>query len=155
MSETHPTAPVTDIAMNFRIRGGRKVMILPDGSRAVMRREATIDNTMVKVLARGFRWRRLLESGEYSSIDALAAAEKIEGSYVCRILRLAHLAPSIVEAILEGRHPPQLTMKDLMKPFPLDWKEQERWFSRTFVESDQRRGAAGHITNALERQAAR
>lgn len=74
----------------------------------------------------------LLESGEYSSIDALAAAEKIEGSYVCRILRLAHLAPSIVEAILESQHPPQLTMKGLMKPFPLDWREQEWWFLRTF-----------------------
>lgn len=124
MMETEPHA-VTELAMNFRIRDGKKVMILPDGTRAVMRREATIDNTMVKVLARGFRWRRLLESGEYSSIDALAAAEKIESSYVCRILRLAHLAPSIVEAILDGRHPPQLTMKDLMKPFPLDWREQE------------------------------
>jgi len=96
MMKIEPHA-VTEIAMNFRIRGGRKVMILPDGTGAVIRREATIDNTMVKVLARGFRWRRLLESGEYSSIDALAAAEKIEGSYVCRILRLAHLAPSIVE----------------------------------------------------------
>ncbi len=55
---------------------------------------------------------------------------------MCRILRLAHLAPTIVEAILEGRHPPLLTMKDLMKPFPLDWREQERWFSQAFVESD-------------------
>lgn len=75
----------------------------------------------------------------FSREKRLAAPEAIEGSYVCRILRLAHLAPSIVEAILEGRHPPQLTMKDLMKPFPLDWKEQERWFSRTFVESDRYR----------------
>ena len=124
MMKIEPHA-VTEITMNFRVRGGRKVMIFPDGTRAVMRREATIDNTMVKVLARGFRWRRLLESGEYTSIDELAAAEKIDGSYVCRILRLAHLAPSIVEAIVEGRHPPHLTMKDLMNPFPLDWREQE------------------------------
>ncbi len=124
MMETEPHA-VTEIAMNFRVRGGRKVMILPDGTRAVMRREATIDNTMVKVLARGFRWRRLLESGAYTSIDELAAAEKIDGSYVSRALRLAYLSPTIVEAILAGRHPPHLTMKDLMKPFPMDWKEQE------------------------------
>jgi hypothetical protein len=124
MMKTEPHA-VTEIAMNFRVRGGRKVMILPDGTRAVMRREATIDNTMVKVLARGFRWRRLLESGEYTSIDELAAAEKIDGSYVSRVLRLAYLSPTIVEAILAGSHPPELTAKDLLKPFPMDWREQE------------------------------
>lgn len=56
---------------------------------------------MVKVLAREFRRQRLLESGKYSSINALAAAEKIEGSHVRRLLRLAHLAPSIVAAPLE------------------------------------------------------
>ena len=128
MMKTEPHA-VTEIAMNFRVRGGRKVMILPDGTRAVMRREATIDNTMVKVLARGFRWRRLLESGEYTSIDELAAAEKIDGSYVSRVLRLAYLSPTIVEAILAGRHPPQLTAKDLLKPFPMDWREQRCFFN--------------------------
>lgn len=128
MSDVTPATTVVTIPMTFKIRGGKRVMIMPDGTRAMMQREATIDNTMVKVLARGFRWRRLLESGEHNSIDALAAAEKIEGSYMCRILRLSHLAPSIIEAILEGRHPPQLTMKDLLKPFPLDWREQERWF---------------------------
>ncbi len=104
-------------------------MLLPDGTRAVMRREATIDNTMVKALARGFRWRRLIESGAYTSIDELAAVERIDGSYVSRALRLAYLSPTIVEAILARRHPPQLAAKDLLKPFPLDWREQEQSLS--------------------------
>jgi hypothetical protein len=58
-------------------------------------------------------------------IGAFAATETIDGSYVNRIVQLAYLSPTIVEAILAGRHPPHLTMKDLMKPFPMDWREQE------------------------------
>lgn len=127
---TAPAAPIptTEIPMSFRIRGGKTVMVLPDGSRAVARREATVDNTMVKVLARGFRWQRLLYDGTYATIEDMAAAEKINPSYISRLMRLAYLSPTIVEAILDGRHPAHLTMKDLMEPFPLDWKEQERHF---------------------------
>ena len=43
-------------------------------------------------------------------------------------MRLAYLSPTIVESILDGRHPAHLTMKDLMEPFPLDWAAQERHF---------------------------
>jgi len=51
------------------------------------------DNTLVKALAGAFRWRKLLETGVYATIDEMAEAEKINGSYVCRILRLTLLAP--------------------------------------------------------------
>ena len=125
MTQAAQMPETTHIPMTFRPRGGKTVIVLPDGSRGLVRREATIDNTMIKLIARGYRWHRLLSSGAYTSIDELAAAEKIKGSHVCRILRPAHLAPSIVEAILEGRHAPHLTIKDLMKPFPMDWREQE------------------------------
>lgn len=118
----------TDVPMTFRIRGGKTVMVLPDGARAIERKEATIDNTMVKVIARGFRWQRMLADGLYNTIDDLAAGEKINPSYVSRIMRLALLSPAIVEAILDGRHPAHLTMKDLLEPFPLDWGEQHRHF---------------------------
>lgn len=128
MTATAAPIPTTEIPMSFRIRGGKTVMVLPDGSRAVARREATVDNTMVKVLARGFRWQRLLYDGTYATIEDMAAAEKINPSYISRLMRLAYLSPTIVEAILDGRHPAHLTMKDLMEPFPLDWKEQERHF---------------------------
>ena len=56
-------------------------------------------------LAQAFRWRRMMETGRYSTIDELAAAEKINSSYVSRLLRLTLLAPDIVEAILDGRQP--------------------------------------------------
>lgn len=52
------------------------VIVRPDGSRGVVRREATIDNTMIKVIARGFRLQRFLYDGTYATIEDLAAAEK-------------------------------------------------------------------------------
>jgi hypothetical protein len=87
---------------------------------------------MVKALARAFRWRKLLEAGDYGTIEELAAAEKINPSYVSRVLRMTLLAPDIVEAILDGRHPHELTLALLMKPLPLEWAEQRCFaFSRT------------------------
>ena len=126
MTFTEGSSEVTDISMSFRPRGGRTVIVLPDGSRGVVRREATIDNTMIKVIARGFRWQRLLYDGTYATIEDLAAAEKINPSYVSRILRLAYLSPVVVQAILDGKHPAWLTMRHLLEPFPTDWKQQEK-----------------------------
>jgi hypothetical protein len=128
MTFTEVSSEVTDIPMSFRPRGGRTVIVLPDGSRGVVRREATIDNTMIKVIARGFRWQRLLYDGTYATIEDLAAAEKINPSYVSRILRLAYLSPVVVQAILDGKHPAWLTMRHLLEPFPADWKQQEEIF---------------------------
>jgi hypothetical protein len=126
MSQTAQMPKTTHIPKTFRPRGGKTVIVLPDGSRGVVRREATIDNTMIKVIARGLRWQRLLYDGTYATIEDLAAAEKINPSYVSRILRLAYLSPTVVQAILEGSHPAWLTMKDLLEPFPMDWKQQEK-----------------------------
>jgi hypothetical protein len=58
----------------------------------------------------------MLENGTHATIAEIAA-EKINESYVGRVLRLTLLAPDIVEAILEGRHPPQVTLAVLMRPF--------------------------------------
>jgi hypothetical protein len=115
----------THIPMSIRQRGGKTVIVLPDGSRGQTRNEATIDNSMIKAIARGFRWNRLLREGTYATLDDIAAGEKICPSYVSRILRLAFLSPRVVQAILDGRQPAHLTMKDLMQPFPLEWREQE------------------------------
>ena len=119
------TSGTTHIPLTFRSRGGKTVIVLPDGPRGVPRQEATIDNTMVKVIARGFRWQRLLCNGTYSTIEDLAAAEKINPSYVSRILRLAYLSPKITQTILDGKQPAWLTMKDLLRPLPADWIDQE------------------------------
>lgn len=83
-----------------------------------------VDNTMVKAIARAHRWKRLMESGRFASVTELAEAEKINQSYLCRVLRLTLLAPDIVEAILDGRQPAALQMDALLKPMPLEWAAQ-------------------------------
>ena len=118
----------THVPMNFRRRGGKSVMVMPDGSRAVQRREVTIDNSMIKVIARGFRWQRMLEDGDYTTLGDLAKAENLNPTYVSRLVRLALLAPDIVEAIMVGLQPAHLTMKDLMDPFPAEWAKQRAYF---------------------------
>ena len=112
----------------IRKRGGRKLVIAPDGAPWTPPR-ARIDNTLVKAIARAHRWKRFLESGEYSSVAELAAAEKINESYICRVLRLTLLAPDIIEAILEGRQPTELQMDVLLRPLPEDWREQRCRFT--------------------------
>ena len=83
--------------------------MLPNGSRAIEQREALIDNAMVKLLARGHRWHRKLFDGTHASIEDLAKSENISPSFVSRILLLAYLSPALVEAILVGKYPTQLT----------------------------------------------
>ena len=111
------------VPMTFCRRGGRKAVVTPDGAAAWAPRPR-VDNTMVKALARAHRWKRMLESGDYASVAELAAAEKINSSYLSRVLRLTLLEPDIVEAILDGRQPEGITLKALMKPFPVEWNLQ-------------------------------
>ncbi len=105
------------IPLHVRKRGGRKTMIAPD----VLAMPARQDVTLVKALARAFRWRRMLEDGSYSTIKELAAAEKINASYLCRVLRLTLLAPDVVKAILDGRQPEGMTLPILMEGVAVVW----------------------------------
>ena len=120
-----PVQTVTiEVPFTIRKRGGRKQFITPDGASAWVSPRTQIDSTMIKALARGFRWRKLLETGLYGTIDEIANAEKINPSYVSRVLRMTLLAPAIVEAILDGRQPAVMTLAALMEPFPVTWQEQ-------------------------------
>jgi hypothetical protein len=97
-------------------------VITPDGE--THRPRPRVDSALVKALARAHRWQRLLESGECASITELAADEKIDRSYLCRVLRLTLLAPELVEAIMDGRQPEWATLPALMKGFPVEWEGQ-------------------------------
>ena len=127
-----PVQTVTvEVPFTIRKRGGRKQVITPDGASAWVSPRTRIDSTMIKAIARGFRWRKLLETGVYGTIEEIATAEKINSSYVSRVLRMTLLAPSVVEAILDGRQPTKVTLALLMRPFPVAWEEQvEAGFSR-------------------------
>ena len=115
-------------------------MLAPDGTKlAAAPVHRQVDSAMVKAIARAFRWREMLENGEYATIREIAAAEKINESYVGRVLRLTLLAPDIVEAILGGRQPAGLQLDRLMRRFPVEWQEQAESFSlRTRTRSNGR-----------------
>ena len=119
-------AVTVEVPFTIRKRGGRKQVITPDGASASIAPRARIDSTMIKAIARGFRWRKLLESGAYNTVGEIAAAERINPSYASRVLRLTLLPPDIVEAILNGRQPSVLNLDRLLKPFPADWLAQQR-----------------------------
>ena len=86
------------------------------------------DNTLVKALARAFRWNRMLQSGEFATIAELAELEGIAPSYMTRVLRLTLLSPDIVEAILDGKQGSGGTLARVLEPFPAAWNEQRPRF---------------------------
>ena len=122
MTRGTPIPETMTLHVPFRIvkRGGRKEMQMPD----CVRPERTPDSTLIKALARAFRWKRMLVSGEFATIAELAEREGIAPSYMTRVLRLTLLAPDIIEADLDGTQGPDVTLANLMEPFPLDWKTQ-------------------------------
>lgn len=122
MTRASPIPKTMTLHVPFRVvkRGGRKEMHLPDG----VRPDRKADNTLVKALARAFRWKRMLESGEFATIAELAEREGIAPSYMTRVLRLTLFAPDIVEAILDGKKGPGVTLAQVLEPFPLDWRHQ-------------------------------
>jgi len=123
-----PPATITvRVPLTVARRGGRKLVIAPDGSTLDDRPIARhVDNAMVKAIARAFRWRDMLETGEYTTVREMARAEGISESYVGRVLRLTLLAPDIVEAILNGRTAPDLRIERLMRTLEVQWDRQRR-----------------------------
>jgi hypothetical protein len=92
-----------------------------------------VGSALLKALARGFRWRKLLETGDYGTVGEIAEAENINPSYVSRVLRMTLLAPEIVEAILAGRQPEGLTMARAMQPFPEEWIRRKQLYTEQIV----------------------
>ena len=128
MSRVVPETLTVYVRFRIRKHGGRKVMDMPVGAPVPPHH---FDNTMIKALARAFRWKRMLESGEYTTIAELSAKEQLAVSYMARVLRMAQLAPDIVEAILEGRQPKEMALADLLETFSVNWVTQKVAFGLT------------------------
>jgi len=122
------TSITVHVPLNIQRRGGRKVVIAPDGSVLPQARPSlvppTADPVLLKALARAFHWKRMLDEGQYASARELAEAEGVKPSYAAGILRLTLLAPEIVEAVLEGRQSRGMSLDRLLKSFPVSWLQQ-------------------------------
>ena len=128
MNRVAPIPETVMLHVPFRLvkRGGRKEMQMPEGAAQPLR----TDSALVKALARAFRWKRMLESGEFATIAELAEREGIAPSYMTRVLRLTLLAPDIIEGILDGKQGPEVTLARVLEPFPMEWTAQTDIFGR-------------------------
>ena len=116
------------VPMAFRKRGGRKMVVMPDGAPWASR--PSVDNAIVKAVVRAFRWQRMLDDGVCGTIKELAERERVNAGYMSRVLRLTLLAPDLVEALLDGRQPAGLRLEDMLNEFPVAWVEQRVSLSR-------------------------
>jgi DNA invertase Pin-like site-specific DNA recombinase len=84
------------------------------------------DPVLVKLIANALRWWEDLMTGRYPTTRALAKAYGTDERYVARVLQLAFLAPSIVDAIMTGQQPIDLTAQRLMtlRNLPYGWNRQ-------------------------------
>ena len=125
---SHTTSITVHVPLNLQRRGGRKVVIAPDGSVLPQARPSlippTADPVLVKALARAFRWKRMLDEGRYASVRELADGQGVKPSYAAGMLRLTLLAPDQVEAVLDGSQPTGVTLAGLMAGVSTLWVEQ-------------------------------
>lgn len=111
------------IPISFKRHGGRRYILAPDAIAEAYTPPKEYA-PILKAVAQAFHWKEMIDNGEVSSAHDLATKIKVNESYMARVLRLSLLAPDIIEALVEGRQPKQLTLLDLFKPIPQDWNEQ-------------------------------
>ncbi len=112
------------IPLTIRKRNGRPKILPPD--------EVTVgdgrsqDPHVLRAIARAWNWRRQLETGAASTIQDIAAAEKVSDRFVSRMMRLAYLSPEVLEHLVIRRVPPALSLNDLVAVADQPWAEQMR-----------------------------
>ncbi len=110
-------------------RGGQTRTIPPRG---ILNTHVGRVPSLVKAIARARDWYERIISGEIESIDHLMQKSGLTRTYIMRIMQCARLSPKIVEAVLAGTHPHDLSLKWMLAEIPLDWREQERRILRAF-----------------------
>lgn len=110
------------IPLSIRKRNGRPKILPPEDHSA--REGRTQDPHVLRAIARAWKWRRQLESGAASTVQDIAAAEKVSDRFVSRMMRLAYLSPEVLEHLVIRRMPPALSLNDLVAVADRPWAEQ-------------------------------
>ena len=118
-----PASMSVFIPLAIRKRNGRPKIVPPAGM--VSENDGGVDPHVLRAIARAWSWRRKLDSGEASTILDIAQAEDVTDRYVSRMIRLAYLAPTILEKVVLERCSPAVSVKDLAAAAELHWAEQE------------------------------
>ncbi len=128
------TATVT-IPIRIKRYSGRQEVVVPQGIAVQLNEEQPL-TTMQVALARGHRWLRQIESGQVTNITEIAKREKLDRSYISRMINLTTLAPDIQAAILNETLPDHVSLFDLATNTPLCWAEQRARLSGSSSKSD-------------------
>jgi len=121
MTSTTDTIRVV-IPLVIRKRNGRPKILPPDD--IDQRNGRAQDPHVLRAIARAWSWRRQLETGAASTIQDVAAAEKVSDRFVSRMMRLAYLSPEVLEHLIITRVPPALSLNDLAAVADRSWVEQ-------------------------------
>ena len=135
MNEKRQNIQITDneiidlfVPMQIKKRGGSAMVIIPKN---LKKEEMTkyFDETMIRAFAKAYKWKKMLDEGEISSLANIAIKENVTGAYVSRVFNLNFIAPKIVERILNGSQPRDLRLQDMINSkIPDLWQEQEeKW----------------------------
>lgn len=110
------------IPLTIRKRNGRPKILPPDN--LTSRDDRSQDPHVLRAIARAWNWRRQLETGAASTIQDMAAAEKVSDRFVSRMMRLAYLSPEVLGHLIITRVPPALSLNDLAAVADRSWAEQ-------------------------------
>lgn len=117
-----PTSMRMFIPLTIRKRNGRPKIVPP--ADVVPDTGGGVDPHVLKAIAKAWSWRRKMESGEAATIQDIAVSEGISDRYVGRMLRLAYLAPAVLDRLLIMRVPPSASIKDMAAAAELAWAAQ-------------------------------
>jgi hypothetical protein len=103
--------------------GGYKGQVLSD---TYSTEKAELNETLVNGILKAYLWEKIIYEQLDGDLDLFCLKNKFSKQHVRNILKLNLLSPKIKEAIMTGKQPKNLLLRDLsQKPFPLDWREQE------------------------------
>lgn len=121
MTDTTNTIRVV-IPLTIRKRNGRPKILPPD--EVTLRDGRAQDPHVLRAIARAWNWRRQLERGDVATLSDLAGDEGLSDRYVSRLMRLAWLAPDVLERLVVHREPSTISIYDLCFVASLPWEEQ-------------------------------
>lgn len=117
-----PTTLRVIIPLTIRKRNGRPRIMPP--ADPVASDQAAVEAHVLRAIARAWSWRRKLEAGQVSTHLDLARDEDVSDRFIGRMLKLAYLAPAVLEKLLLQRCPLAVSIKDLTAVADLPWAEQ-------------------------------
>ena len=118
-----PITLTRSVAMQMKRRGVEMRWVVGSDTNPVR-----TDATLITAVARAHAWFQQLATGKAPNIAAIAARDGVDRAYVTRVTNLAFLAPDIVDAIVAGKHPVELSVEKLTKQIdlPIDWSQQRQ-----------------------------